>query len=277
MRHNEGIFTGIRDHQFFYQYWLPEGDPKAVLLLVHGLAEHSGRYTNLVNHLILAGYAVYSLDHLGHGKSEGTRVYVDRFEDFTVTIKTYYDMVREWQPELPIFLVGHSMGGLIAAEYLLENQDDFRGAIISGPMIIIPDHLTKAEVTLSKMFSVVLPKVGMVGIDPAGISRDPGVIEAYINDPLVYRGKTTARLGSELLVAMNRVTERAGEITLPILIIQGSEDKLVNPTDAQLLHDTVSSEDKTLKMYEGFYHEVYNEPDYARVLNDVLVWLGARL
>ena len=118
MRHQEGTFKGVRDASIYYQCWLPEGESRAVLLIVHGLAEHSGRYMNVVNHFVPLGYAVYGVDHVGHGKSSGTRVYVERFEDYTDTLKIYFDMVRHWQPEKPVFLVGHSMGGLIGAVYL---------------------------------------------------------------------------------------------------------------------------------------------------------------
>jgi len=122
MKHQEGFFKGVRDAKIYYQSWLPERDPKAVLLIVYGLAEHSGRYMNVVNHFVVPGYAAYGIDHLGHGKSEGARVYVKRFDDYVNTLKVYFDMIHRWQPDKPIFLVGHSMGGLISAVYLLIQQ-----------------------------------------------------------------------------------------------------------------------------------------------------------
>ena len=133
MQHQDGYFEGVEKSNIYYQCWLPEDDPKAVLLVVHGLAEHSGRYMNVVDHFVPRGYAVYGIDHFGHGKSDGDRVFVDRFEDFVKTLKLFSDMVHDWQPGLPIFLLGHSMGGLIGAAYLLEYQDDMTGAVLSGP------------------------------------------------------------------------------------------------------------------------------------------------
>ncbi len=277
MKHQDGYFKGVRDTNVYYQYWLPEGEPKAILLVVHGLAEHSGRYMNVVNHLVPSGYVVYGIDHIGHGKSDGTRIYVDRFQDYTKTLKNYFDMIREWQPKKPIFLIGHSMGGLISAEYLLEHQDELSGAVLSGPSIKVPDNISKAMIFAGKMLSIIMPKAGLVQLDAEGVSRDPAVIDAYVNDPLVCTGKVTARLGAELLKTMQRVTKQATKIKLPIMIVQGSADKLVDPSGAQLFYNLVGSRDKTINIYNGFYHEVFNEPEHEQVLNDVKTWIEAHL
>ncbi len=277
MNHHEGHFKSIRDNNIYYQYWLPEGEPKAVLLVAHGIAEHSGRYMNVVNHFVPAGYAVYGIDHIGHGKSDGKRVYVERFQDYTATLKIYFDMVRGWQPKNPIFLVGHSMGGLISAAYLLEHQNELAGAVLSGPGIKVSDNISKAVILAGKILSVAMPKAGIIQLDAKDICRDPVVVDAYVNDPLVYTGKITARLGAEMLKAMQHVTESAAEIKLPLMIVQGGGDKLVDPSGAQLLYDSVSSEDKTIKIYDGFYHEVFNEPGHEQVLNDVAGWVEGHL
>ena len=277
MKHQEGYLKGVRDTDIYYQYWLPEDEPEAILLVVHGLAEHSGRYMNVVNFLVPSGYAVYGIDHMGHGKSDGKKGYVQRFEDYTTTLKKYFDMVREWQPEKPIFLVGHSMGGLISAAYLLKYQDELTGAVLSGPGIKVPDTISQATIFAGNILSFIMPKAGLVQLDAEGVSRDPAVVDAYASDPLVYTGKITARLGAELLKAMKRVTEQAPKIRLPIMIVQGSDDKLVDPSGAQLLYDLVSSKDKTIKIYNGFYHEVFNEPEHELVLNDVKIWIETQL
>jgi acylglycerol lipase len=277
MKHQEGFFKGVRDTDIYYQYWLPESEPKAILLVVHGLAEHSGRYMNVVNHLVPSGYAVYGLDHIGHGKSDGERVYVERFQDYTTTLKKYFDMIRKWQPEKAIFLIGHSMGGLISAEYLLEHQGELSGAVLSGPGIKVPDNISQATIFVGKLLSIIMPKAGLIQLDAEGVSRDPKVVDAYINDPLVYTGKTTARLCAELLKTTQRVTDQATKIRLPIMIVQGSGDKLVDPSGAQLLYDLVGSGDKMIKIYDSFYHEVFNEPEHEQVLNDVNKWLETHL
>ena len=277
MNHIDGTFKGARDAEIYYQAWLPEETVKAVLLVVHGLGEHCGRYANLVNHFVPLGYAVYGLDHIGHGKSEGHRVFVKRFDDFTGTLAIYYDMVKGWQAGKPIILLGHSMGGLIASHYLIDHQADFRAAVISAPAVKVSDSISRVTILLGKVLSFLLPKVGLVALDANGVSRDPDVVAAYVNDPLVHHGKVTARLASELLKAQRRVTIEAGTITLPLIVVQGGEDIIVDPDGAQMLYDKARSEDKTLNIYDGLYHEVFNEPERARVLGDVETWLAARV
>lgn len=138
MNHQEGHFQGVRGAKIYYQSWHPENEAKGVLLIVHGLAEHSGRYGNVVNHFVPLGFASYGLDHIGHGRSEGKRVHVERFEDYIETLRTYFKMVREWHPKLPIYLVGHSLGGLIGVYYLLDYQEGLTGAVLSAPLVKFP-------------------------------------------------------------------------------------------------------------------------------------------
>jgi alpha-beta hydrolase superfamily lysophospholipase len=277
MDHIEGNFKGVRNTNIYYQAWLPAGDAKAVLLVVHGLGEHSGRYMNVVNHFVPLGYAVYALDHIGHGKSDGDREIVATFEDFTDTLTIYFNMVKDWQKDKPVFLLGHSLGGAIVSYYLLDHQADFKGAIISAPAVKVGDSISASTITMSKVLSKIAPKMGVLALDATAISKDPLVVQAYVNDPLVFHGKTPARMGAEMLSAMQRISTEAGKITLPILIVQGGDDKLVDPAGAQMLNDMASSKDKTLEIYTGMYHEVFNEPNRLRVLKDVETWLEARL
>jgi acylglycerol lipase len=273
----EGNFKGVRNTGIYYQAWLPEGKINAVLLLVHGLGEHSGRYMNVVNHFVELGYAVYGFDHVGHGKSDGVREFVGRFEDYTDTLTIYYNMVKGWQTGKPIFLLGHSMGGLIASCYLLDRQADFKGAVMSAPAIKVSDRISRATIAMGKILSVLAPKAGVLALDANGISRDPEVVGAYVNDPLVFHGKTPARSAAELLKAMLRVTAEVHKISLPFIVVQGGEDKLVDPAGARLLYEKAASKDKTIKVYEGLYHELFNEPERARVLKDLETWLAARV
>jgi acylglycerol lipase len=157
MQHIEGSFKGVRNANIFYQAWLPEENVRAVLLLVHGLGEHSGRYRNVVNHFVPLGYAVYALDHIGHGKSDGRREYVERFDDYTDTLSSYLEMVKTWQRDKPIFLLGHSMGGTIAAYYLLDHQAEFRGAIISAPAVKVGDSVSQATIIVGRALSRIAP------------------------------------------------------------------------------------------------------------------------
>ena len=277
MKHQEGFFKGVRDANIYFQSWSPEGEPRAILLIIHGLAEHSGRYMNLVNHFVPLGYGVYGIDHLGHGRSDGTRVFVERFEDYTNTLKVYFDMIRRWQPRKPVFLVGHSMGGLISAVYLLDHQAELTGAVLSGAAVKVPSNITPVILYVGKVLSALMPKFGLLGLDADGICRDPAVVQAYVSDPLVYTGKTTARLAAEMLKAIQYVSAEATRITLPIMMVQGSADRLVDPAGSQMLYEAVSSADKEIRIYDGFYHEVFNEPEHDKVLHDIEIWLEAHL
>jgi acylglycerol lipase len=276
MRHEEGFFQGVRNVRIYHQRWLPDGEPKAALLIVHGLGEHCCRYSNLVNHLVPLGYALYGLDHVGHGRSEGAREFVERFEDYTDTLDIYRRMVSQAQPDKPLILYGHSLGGLISTTYLLDHQAGLAGAILSAPLSRVPENVSAMTITMGRVLSRLAPKAGVLPLDAAAVSRDPAVVQAYIDDPLVFHGKTPARLAAEMMRAMQRVTAEASRITLPVMIFQGSADRL-DPGDASFLYNAVSSADKTLKIYEGLYHETHNEPERAMVLHDVEVWLEAHV
>lgn len=275
MHHQDGTFNGAGGAEIYYQFWLPD-EPKASLLIVHGLAEHCGRYGNVVEYLVPRGYGVYGFDLVGHGRSSGTRVYVDTFSDYIESLREYKAMVQEWQPGKPLFLLGHSMGGLIVPYFLLDHRDGLAGAIVSGPSVAIPDYVSPVTVAMGRLLSRLLPRVGLLGIDAECVSRDPAVVRGYDSDPLVHRGKTTARLAAELLKAVQRVHDEASRIGLPLLVLQGTEDRLVDPRGAQFLHREAGSEDKTLELYAGLYHEVFNEPERDRVLADLYYWLEAR-
>ena len=276
MKHHEGTFDGIRGATIRYQYWLPENKPKALLLIVHGLAEHGGRYLNLINYFVPRGYAVYSFDHIGHGESSGRRVYVKRFNDFTSVLGMYIGMIRSWYPRSPLFLIGHSLGALISAVYILSDTQ-CSGAVLSGPLVSVPDNISSSTVLLSRVLSTLVPTVGIASLDPTAISRSQAVVRAYTGDPLVHCGKTTARLGSEILGAIRRVAREAPMIQLPLLVLQGGADRLVSPQGTERFFSLLGSPDKTLRVYEGLYHEIYNEPEFKEVLADVEPWLSERL
>jgi len=277
MVHNEGTFKGVRNLDIYHQSWLPEGDIKAAILIVHGLGEHSGRYSNVVNYLVPRGYALYGFDLPGHGKSGGKREIVQQFEDYSDTLTANLHRVRDAQPNQPVFLLGHSMGGLISCEYLLDHSDDFQGAIISAPAITVPEGTGQGTIAIAKILSKIAPRMGMMQLDAHDISRDPHVVQTYLDDPLVFTGKTPVRLMAEMLKAIIRVNQEMEKISLPILILHGSEDKLAAPEGSINLQKRAGSLDKTLKLYEGLYHEVFNEPERDQVLDDVAAWLEAHL
>jgi acylglycerol lipase len=247
----------------------------AVLLVVHGLAEHSSRYGNVVDYFVPRGYAVYALDHRGHGRSGGQRAYVERFDDYHVDLKTFFDMVRNWHPDAKIFMIGHSMGGTISLAYALRHQDELDGLLLSGASVKVGESISPLVIALGKLIAILLPKMGVVVLDASTISRDPAVVTAYDNDPLVYRGKVPARTGAELIGTMQALPDQVSQLRLPILIMHGTDDRLGDPQGSQWLFQSVGSSDKTLKLYEGYYHEIFNEPEHERVLADVETWLAA--
>jgi alpha-beta hydrolase superfamily lysophospholipase len=201
---------------------------------------------------------------------------VQRFEDFTDNLAIYHRMVQESQPDLPLFLLGHSLGGLIGSLYLLDHQAAFKGAILSAPAVKISDSVTPSTIRLSKILSKLAPRAGVLALNTQHLSHDPAVVQAYENDPLVFHGKTPARLAAEILRAMQRVTAEAGTLRLPLLLLQGGDDRIVDPGGAAMLYEKASSPDKTLKVYPGLYHEIFNEPERAQVLADVAGWLDNR-
>ena len=276
MKHTEGTFKSVRDLNVYHQAWLPDGEVKAVLFIVHGVGEYSGRYTNVVNRFVPLGYAVYGLDHIGHGKSDGEREMIDRFEDFTKTLIIYRKIVGDLHPGKPVYIYGHSMGALITSFHLLDHQADFNGAIISAPPVTVPPNISPLTITMGKVLSTIAPKMGLIGLDVNNLSHDKAVVETYVNDPMVFHGKMPARLSAEMLRAMIRVTAEAGKITLPLFILQGSGDHIVDPSGAQMLYEKASSADKTLKIYEGLYHEVHNEPEREVMFSDLEKWLNVR-
>ena len=255
MRQNEGYFTGTGNTKLYWRCWLPDDQPKAIILVVHGLGEHISRYINIINNVVPKGYAVYGLDHYGHGKSEGQRVFVPRFQVYLDDLKTFFDMVKKENPTLKIFMLGHSMGGLIATAYTVEHQQELAGLIASAPALKPGESITSSTIMLAKILSAIAPRLGVQALDSADLSHDKAVVEAYDKDPLVYRGKITARLGSELFTAMSKLEQQMPTITLPLLIIQGSDDHLVNKDGSKTLYAKAGSLDKTLKIYDGFYHE----------------------
>jgi alpha-beta hydrolase superfamily lysophospholipase len=277
MEHHEGTFTAPSKAEIYYQYWLPEGKPRAGLMISHGLAEHSGRYGNVVDYFLPKGYALYTLDYEGHGKSTGQRVYVNRFSDYVATAKAYFDLIRGWQPNLPIVLLGHSMGGIISLPYLVAYQDELAGAILSGTGLNVGESVAPWLAKLIQLLSEIVPRMGATPIEAQGVSKDPAVVDAYVNDPLVYRGKITTRTAAEMLKTVQRMRIEAHKISLPVLLVQGSEDILIDPESTKALYDLLGSEDKTLKIYEGLYHEVFNEPEREMVLSDVAAWLDRLL
>ncbi|MFC1930504.1 alpha/beta hydrolase [Chloroflexota bacterium] len=274
MKYFDGQFKGRGNLNLYYQGWLPTNEPKAILMFVHGLAEHSGRYSNLVSYFVPRGYGIYGFDQRGHGKSDGVKGYVDQFSHFVDDLGIFLRLVYSRHHDVKTFLVGHSIGGTIATAYTILHQDEFDGLILTGATLSTPTDVSASIIFFARILSLIQPKVGLYVIDAEGISRDMSVVKAYVHDPLVYRGKIRARLGVELIKAMGRVKRQISEIHLPILVMHGTADRLSDPKGSEYLYQKASSVDKTLNVYEGYYHEIFNEPGREQVLADVESWLN---
>ncbi|WP_116368412.1 alpha/beta hydrolase [Parahaliea mediterranea] len=262
--------------EVFYRHWRATTEPRAVILLVHGLGEHSGRYQGFADYFCPRGYAVVAPDHPGHGRSPGHRAYIDRFEDFFAPLDALREQIRQWYPGLPCALVGHSMGGLISARYLLEHPRDFYAAALSGAALGVDPKPSAVLLWINSLLSRLFPRMGLLQLDATQVSRDPQVVQRYIDDPLVHSGKASARLVSELFRAMGEVQARRGEITLPLLVMHGEGDVMTAPGGSVAFHEGAGSADKTLRLYPQLYHEIFNEPERLQVLDDLETWLRER-
>jgi len=277
MKHTEAYLRGSRGRQIYFQTWAPDQAPKGLIFLVHGAGEHSARYHHVASFFTESGYAMAALDHNGHGKSEGVPGHVVAFDDYLEDLRLLQDAVASTYQGVPNFLLGHSLGGLITTKYLLRHQGDFCGAILSGPAIKTELEPPAVQMLLINVLSVLLPKLGILQLDAAGVSRDPAVVRDYVEDPLVHHGKMSVRKLRELFRAMTEVQLRAGEIQLPMLVMHGEQDAMASPAGSKLLDEALGSQDKTLVLYPELYHEILNEPEQQQVMNTMLQWYNERL
>lgn len=278
MKNIEGEFKGAGELKIFYQAWVPK-EPKAVVQIVHGFAEHSGRYLNVVNQLIPLGYAIYADDHRGHGKSDGIRNYVDHFDQFIEDEKKLYDIIKINHQDLPIFVLGHSMGSMIALIFANKFEPLISGLILSGTGTGAGESTSRFLKLIVKVLSKIIPKKYInPGLKADKLSHDPEVVQAYETDPLVNAEKITLRLGWELMKFFEKFYPIANSLKLPLLIQCGGEDGLVKGSE-DTLRNAFKMKDKTILIYEGLYHEVYNETrlERERVLNDLSNWLEKHL
>jgi alpha-beta hydrolase superfamily lysophospholipase len=277
VRELERASSGARGLSLFWRLWLPyEGSTRGRLLLSHGYAEHGGRYRHVGERLTQAGWEVVVPDHRGHGRSQGRPVSVVRFDDYVDDLHTIAAQVAAERGDAPTVLFGHSMGGLIAALYALRHAGELRGLVLSAPAVL-PGRVSAISVAAGRLLARVAPELGVLSLPLDKISGDPAVVAAYQADPLVHARRIRARLGAEMLRAMDVVGSGLPGLTLPILVMQGSADQLVDPGAAEYVHSRVGSADRTLRVYPGLYHEILNEPERERVLDDLLDWLERRL
>jgi acylglycerol lipase len=275
-QHEEGHLEGAEGRSIYWQAWLPEGEPRAVVVIAHGASEHGGRYRYVVERLVPDGFAVYVPDHRGHGRSEGKRAQIDRMSHVIADLDQVVDLARAAHPGSKLFLLGHSMGGCIGIAYTLAHQEKLDGLALSAPLAALEAAPLPLRL-IAKALSVVLPDTGVYQVASKAVSRDPAEVEAYDADPLNFHGKLPARTIQELTDTVGRFEADSPRLTLPLLMMIGTADELVPPAGGQMVFDRAQSTDKTIKTYDGYYHEIFNEPagERERPLNDLAQWLSA--
>ncbi len=270
---DESTFSGADGLQLCSRCWRPQGNPRALVALVHGISEYSGRYGSLVGPLTISGFAVCSFDLRGHGRSPGQPGHINSWSEYREDLKNFLAHARRQVPNLPVLLYGHSLGALIVTEYVLSHPEGLVGVIVSGIPLKPTGVGNPFLVALARILTHVLPRLSVsLGVDGSKLSRDPAIARAYEEDPLVHH-TATMRWGTETLAAIERVKSRAPEIRLPILIVHGGSDRVNSVDGSKELFAKVSSADKQLIIYPGGAHEPHNDLERAQVALDVQEWL----
>jgi alpha-beta hydrolase superfamily lysophospholipase len=270
----EGALEGVGGLRIFRQSWCPVA-VRAVVVLSHGASEHSTRYAWVAERLAERGYATHAVDHRGHGRSEGGGAYIDRMDHVVEDLDSLVHSAAAEHPDAPLFMLGHSMGGCVALAYALRHQDKLDGLILSAPLAAL-EAASLPQRVAGRVLSVVAPRLGVFDIDSAGVSRDPAVVRDYDSDPLNHHGKLPARTVAELANTISAFHDAVPRLTLPMLLMHGTDDRIVPLHGTEMVEERVSSEDKTFIRYDGLFHEILNEPERERVVGDIADWLDER-
>ena len=288
---DEGTFIGANGLTLFYRSQYPSlahtGEEntckvKGVLALVHGLGEHSGRYGTVFESLTEAGYAVFSFDNQGHGRSQGQRGHISSWQDYRDNLSAFLKLVRKQAPTAPLFVMGHSLGGLIVLDYILQTEQsnffDIQGVVISAPPVQpCNDTVSRIRVLMARFLSGLFPRFSVkIGLDQSGLSRQKQVANDVANDPLNHP-YVTLRWGSEIMKTIEWVRSHISQLQTPILLVHGDADPIMNYQGSCTLFEEIESNDKTLKIYAGSYHEPHNDLDAAVEMRDIVDWLEQHL
>jgi alpha-beta hydrolase superfamily lysophospholipase len=276
-RHAAGFEPGAGGGAVYVQHWSPSGPVRAAVVLLHGLAEHSGRYGELVDRLLARGFAVHALDHRGHGRSAGPRANIGRFAWLVADAAGRVAAARAAHPGRPVVLLGHSMGGAIALAAALAHPGLVEALALSAPAVGADPRPPRVRLALARLLSAIAPSVGVLRLASEALSRDPAVGRAYDADPLVHRGSLPARSIVELLGAMHWIGVHAAELRTPVLVMHGTADRLVPLEFTEPVYRRLGAADRTLHRYPGLYHELFNEPERGAVYADLEDWLERRL
>src|SRR5215470_6380392 len=274
-RMTEGSFEGVGGIKIFTREWQPAGKPHGVVVISHGLNAHSGLYEWAAQQFTSNGLAVYALDHRGRGRSEGERFFVKKFADWTNDLATFIDIVKTREAGLPVFLLGHSAGGVIACGYALEHQGEIAGLICEDFAYQVP--APEVALAIVKGISYVAPHAHVFKLKNEDFSRDPAVVAALNADPLTANESQPSETIAEMVRADQVLKKSFGQLVLPLLILHGTADKVTKPSGSQEFYEKAGSEDKTLKLYEGFFHDPLADVGKQQVMADIQAWIDAHI
>lgn len=271
----EETFKSRDGLSIFFRSWDSIGTARGVVVIVHGFNSHSGQYGWVGSELAANGLAVYAIDHRGRGRSEGERFYVDQFADYATDLAALISIVRARAPGLPIFLLGHSAGGVISCLYALDHQSELAGLICESFAFQVP--APDFALAVLKGLSHIVPHAHVLRLKNEDFSRDPDVVRMMNADPLIAGETQPTKTIAEMVRADERLEEGFARITLPVLILHGTADRATKPSGSQLFHDKAGSKDKTLKLYEGHFHDLLSDVGKEAVLADIKDWIGKRI
>ncbi|MBA3761621.1 MAG: alpha/beta hydrolase [Gemmatimonadales bacterium] len=276
--HRDGTFAGADGLPLYYQAWMPpDGQRKrAVLINLHGLGDHSGLYPTLADHFPARGIALYAYDMRGNGRSPGQRAYLRGWHEYRGDLRAFLNQVRKWEGDLPVFVLGNSLGGLVVLDYALHFPAGLSGVIAAAPPlgeVGVPRFL----MALGRIMSRIFPRFSLqVGMDLSGLARNPAVVNTLLTDPLFHR-RGTARLSTEVTAAIRRVQDRAETLAVPLLVLHGSADRMVPPDGSRRFFSRVQQTDRELREYPGAYHGLFADVGHEEVLKDAERWIEGHM
>jgi acylglycerol lipase len=271
----EESFEGVGGLKIFTRSWHPTGKPRGAVVIVPGFNAHSGQYLWVAEQFAAIGLAVYALDLRGRGKSDGERFYVAKFSDYSDDVATFVAIAKEREPGLPVFMLGHSAGGVVACLYALEHQSGLAGLVCESFAFQVP--APDFALAVLKGLSHIAPHAHVLKLNNADFSRDPKVVEAMNNDPLIAHESQPTQTVAEMVRADERLKKEFPQLTLPLLILHGTLDKATRPAGSQLFFDKAGSQDKTLKLYDGAFHDPLHDLDKEMVISDIKNWINKHL
>jgi len=274
---NSELFKTFDGIKLFEQSYAPEENSKGIIVVVHGLHEHSGVYSKIARDFSSHHYKVNLFDLRGHGKSDGLLAFIDSFDDYLDDLSVFLNILKKRYPRTPVFLLGQGMGGVISALYVIERKPEIRGLILSAPSLDIHPLVSSFQQKTSRILGKLFPRWPLAKINSSALSEDPSTIQEYENDPLIYHGKIYARTCSELIKASKTVMKHGDEIKKPVLIVHGEEDKIFNFEASRELYEKVKALDKTIRTYEETFHLLLLEPSGGKVFTDIVQWTDSHV